>query len=94
MTSRKTASFAIVHMTVAFAVVWLLTGSWAIGGVVALIEPAINTMAYFFHEKFWERAGQRRLRNEPSREGVVANMSACSNCPLSRPNATPESRLA
>lgn len=50
---KKTASFAIVHFCVAFAVTYLLTGSWVIGGMVALIEPAVNTVAYFFHEKAW-----------------------------------------
>ncbi len=55
MASRKTVTFAIVHMLVAFGVVYLLTGSIALGSAVALIEPAVNTVAYFFHEKVWER---------------------------------------
>ena len=59
-TSYKTLTFAILHMSVAFSVVWFMTGSWALGGAVALIEPAINTVAYFFHEKLWERRNGRR----------------------------------
>ncbi len=55
MASRKTITFAIVHMLVAFGVVYLLTGSIALGSAVALVEPAVNTVAYFFHEKVWER---------------------------------------
>ncbi len=55
MTNRKTLTFAIVHMSVAFGVVYLMTGSLALGGAVALIEPLINTIAYFFHEKVWDR---------------------------------------
>ncbi len=55
MARKKTFSFAIVHMLVAFGVVYLMTGSLALGGAVALIEPAVNTVAYFFHEKVWER---------------------------------------
>jgi uncharacterized membrane protein len=42
-------------MTVAFLVGWALTGSLAIGGALALVEPLVNTVAYFFHEKLWER---------------------------------------
>lgn len=53
----KTASFAVVHFTVGFSVVYALTGSFAIGGLVALIEPACNTVAYAIHEKMWERFG-------------------------------------
>lgn len=55
---RKTLSFAVMHMTVAFVVVYLLTGDVLAGGAVALIEPLCNTVAFHFHEKFWNR-GQR-----------------------------------
>ncbi|WP_297810501.1 DUF2061 domain-containing protein [uncultured Methylophaga sp.] len=50
----KTISFAIVHFTVAFTVGFLLTGSILFGSVMALIEPAINTVAFYFHEKAWQ----------------------------------------
>lgn len=52
---KKTLSFAIMHFAVAFGVTWGLTGSVVIGGSVALIEPAINTVAYYFHEKLWAK---------------------------------------
>jgi len=51
----KTLSFAVVHFVVAFSVGFALTGSLAVGGAIALIEPMLNTVAYFFHEKAWER---------------------------------------
>ncbi len=57
----KTLSFAIVHFTTAFTVAWLLTGSWVVGGALALVEPAINTVAFFFHERFWNRLEARRV---------------------------------
>lgn len=56
----KTASFAAVHFTVAFTVAYLLTGSVAVGGLVALVEPLCNTVAYYFHEKLWARFGGQR----------------------------------
>ena len=55
----KTASFAVVHFTVAFSVGYLLTGSFAVASAVALIEPMVNTVAYHFHEKAWLRWGDR-----------------------------------
>lgn len=64
----KTATFAAVHMTVAFAVGYVLSGSAVVGGAIALVEPAVNTVAYFFHEKVWERL---RARREP---GFVRNL--------------------
>lgn len=51
----KTITFAVIHMTVAFTVGYVMTGSVAVGSALALVEPAINTVAYFFHEKAWER---------------------------------------
>ncbi|HBT58796.1 MAG TPA: hypothetical protein DEA92_16955 [Pseudomonas sp.] len=56
----KTITFACMHFSIAFGVVYLLTGSIMIGGAVALIEPAINTVAFYFHEKLWNRLGRRR----------------------------------
>ena len=56
---RKTLSFAAVHFTVAFTIGYLLTGSVLVGGAMALIEPACNTVAYYFHEKAWARVGAK-----------------------------------
>lgn len=30
--------------------------------MIALLEPAANTVAYFFHEKAWEAVQRRRAR--------------------------------
>ena len=51
----KTTTFAITHFTVAFGVTFALTGDVVVGGLVAMVEPAINTVAYYFHEKLWQR---------------------------------------
>ena len=59
---KKTLSFAVLHFTVAFSVTWALTGSLLIGGLVALVEPAINTVAYHLHERAWRRLEGREDR--------------------------------
>lgn len=51
----KTISFAIVHFTVAFTVGYLMTGSILFGSAMALVEPAVNTVAFYIHEKVWSR---------------------------------------
>ncbi|CUB04874.1 DUF2061 domain-containing protein [Marinomonas fungiae] len=51
----KTMTFAVMHFCVAFGVAYVITGSFLVGGLVAMIEPAINTVAYYFHEKVWQR---------------------------------------
>lgn len=58
----KTISFAIIHFTVAFTVGYLITGSVLFSSALALIEPAINTVAYYFHEKVWKLIEASRSR--------------------------------
>ncbi|MCL1163629.1 DUF2061 domain-containing protein [Shewanella chilikensis] len=58
----KTMTFAILHFSVAFTITYLLTGSALIGGAVALIEPSINTVVFYFHEKVWKRYEAKKQR--------------------------------
>ena len=52
---KKTFTFAVMHFSVAFTVAYLLTGSLIVGGAVALVEPAVNTVAFYFHEMVWKK---------------------------------------
>jgi uncharacterized membrane protein len=56
----KTASFAVIHFSVAFTVGYALTGSVVVGSALALIEPAINTVAFYFHELGWKKLEAHR----------------------------------
>ena len=56
----KTATFAILHFGVAFSVGYALTGSVWVGGTIALIEPAINTFVFYFHELAWKNIQENR----------------------------------
>lgn len=60
----KTMSFATIHYSVAFSVAYVMTGSAIIGGTIALVEPAINTVAYHFHEQVWKRKAESKILNE------------------------------
>lgn len=51
----KTITFAILHFSVAFSVAYILTGSIGVSSVVALVEPIVNTVVFYFHEKAWNR---------------------------------------
>ncbi len=55
----KTFSFAIVHFTVAFTVGYLMTGSILFGSALAVVEPAVNTVAFHIHEQVWNRLRQK-----------------------------------
>ena len=58
----KTLSYGTLHFTVGFGVTYALTGEVAIAFGVALIEPAVNTVVFYFHEKAWARWPAKALK--------------------------------
>ncbi|MDO9125819.1 MAG: DUF2061 domain-containing protein [Parvibaculum sp.] len=58
----KTLSYGTLHFTVGFAIVYLLTGQVAVAAGVALVEPAVNTVVFYFHEKAWARFPVKALK--------------------------------
>lgn len=67
----KTASFAIIHFTVAFGLAYALTGNAVLSGSLALIEPVVNTVAFYLHELVWTRL--RRPFASPAPQQGIAN---------------------
>jgi uncharacterized membrane protein len=51
----KTFTYLAIHLTIGFSVAYVLTGSVAIAGGIALVEPCVNAVAFFFHEKAWKK---------------------------------------
>lgn len=51
----KTLSFLALHLGVGFSVAYLFTGSVALAGGIALVEPLVNAVVFFFHERAWNR---------------------------------------
>jgi len=76
----KTASFGVLHLTIAFSVSYALTGDVAISGAITLLEPLANTVAFYFFDRYWGHpAWQARLsrvraylRFKPSRNEASA----------------------
>lgn len=58
----KTMTFAALHFMVGFGVTYALTGSLSIATGVALIEPAVNTVVFYLHEKVWRMARPESAR--------------------------------
>ncbi|MEP4556761.1 DUF2061 domain-containing protein [Cobetia amphilecti] len=75
----KTLTFASMHFSIAFGVTYLLTGDIVVGGLVAIVEPAVNTVAFFFHEKVWNRVTARR---QQAAESEVNSRNAMSGAAL------------
>nr|WP_086491201.1 DUF2061 domain-containing protein [Novosphingobium panipatense] len=51
----KTLTYLCLHLTVSFTVAYVMTGSLALAGGIALVEPCINAVAFWFHERAWKR---------------------------------------
>jgi len=49
----KSAAFGVMHLGIAFAVSYALTGSVAVAGAITLIEPLVNTVAHCFFDRWW-----------------------------------------
>ncbi len=60
----KTITFTLMHFCIAFSVTYALTGSLAIGGLVAAVEPLCNSVGFYFHEKIWQRLDKRKTTSK------------------------------
>lgn len=55
---KKTFSYYIMHITVAMLVGYFVTGSIWMAMTLSILEPTIQAVAYFFHERIWEKKNQ------------------------------------
>jgi uncharacterized membrane protein len=72
-TLKKTASYYVMHMLVAVCVAYLVTGDLMISLTLSLLEPTVQAVAFFFHEKAWDRrarAAPRPLDAVPLPRGI------------------------
>jgi uncharacterized membrane protein len=60
VTLQKTASYYVMHITVAAGIGYAVTGNLWMALTLSLVEPTVQAFAFFFHEKAWERLGRRR----------------------------------
>ena len=55
-TLLKTASYYLIHICVAATVAYAVTGNLWASLTLSLLEPTVQAVAFFFHERAWERA--------------------------------------
>jgi uncharacterized membrane protein len=63
--AAKSTSQVLLHMAVAFGVMYAVTGSLAFGGLAAVIEPICNVLLLPLHERLWQRIARRRDKRLP-----------------------------
>ncbi|MGU7843770.1 DUF2061 domain-containing protein [Burkholderia sp. AW33-5] len=56
----KTGSYYVIHICVAAMVAFAITGNLVASLTLSLLEPTVQAVVFFFHEKAWERALRRR----------------------------------
>jgi uncharacterized membrane protein len=69
VTLKKTASYYVMHITVAAMVAYAVTGNLWMALTLSLVEPTVQAFAFFFHEKAWERVGRRRAERRLALSG-------------------------
>ncbi len=52
-TLKKTLSYYIMHITVAMLIAYIVTGNLWIAITLSMLEPTVQAVAFFFHEKVW-----------------------------------------
>jgi uncharacterized membrane protein len=50
----KTATFGVLHVGTSFVVTYGITGSYAMAGVVTVVEPLVNTVMHYFFDEYWD----------------------------------------
>jgi uncharacterized membrane protein len=64
-------SQTLMHAVIAFGVMWAATGSMALGGLAALVEPICNVIVLPFHDRLWD-AMRARVQRAPGKLAVPA----------------------
>ena len=59
LTLMKTGSYYVIHVCVAALVAYAVTGNLIASLTLSLLEPTVQAVAFFFHEKAWDRAARR-----------------------------------
>jgi len=64
----KTLSYALMHMSVAIIVAYTLSKSWKVALAIGTVEPCVQTVAFFFHERFWHKSEEKNKQNNTHNE--------------------------
>lgn len=69
----KTGSYYVVHIGVAAMVAYAVTGNLWASLTLSLLEPTVQAVAFFFHEKAWDR--KLRTARDTSPDGLPAGLA-------------------
>lgn len=66
----KAGTYCLMHLAVAVAVAFALTGDWTAALAIGVVEPFFQTFAFVLHDRFWARYdGRMGVPDRPSLHG-------------------------
>lgn len=68
----KTGSYYVIHICVAAIVAYAVTGNFWASLTLSLLEPTVQAVAFFFHEKAWDRRAHRKAMVSPGTAELAA----------------------
>lgn len=74
--AAKTISQVLLHMSVAFGVMYAFTGSVVFGGIAALIEPVSMVLLLPLHERLWRAFSPRKTGRTGPRRSMFRSRRA------------------
>lgn len=51
----KTLTWRIIATMITASIVFILTGKFELAATIGLLDAAVKTMAYYYHELFWKK---------------------------------------
>jgi uncharacterized membrane protein len=57
----KTISWRVTGSSATFLIAYLLTGNFAVAGVIGITQMISNTILYYFHERIWNKIAWGQL---------------------------------
>jgi uncharacterized membrane protein len=64
-TLKKTGSYYLMHIVVAALVAYAVTGNLWAAITLSFLEPTVQAVAYFFHERAWARRDAQAVATVP-----------------------------
>lgn len=71
-TLAKTITYAAMHLTVAIAVAYAISGDWGVALSIGILEPLVQTGFFAAHEKLWEGRRAKRRAILPAGRAIAA----------------------
>jgi uncharacterized membrane protein len=60
---KKTISWRIISLGVSFLIVFLLTGSLELGGLIAVLDTLVKSGIFYFHETTWNKYTTKKIKS-------------------------------